>query len=89
MAVKKKTAKKTAKKTSKAKKTTPPRATLEDVIVTLIEKHGGPMSFKDILAAIIDGKLVKTRSSQFDNVLRRTLSTSDRVKRVSRGVYGI
>jgi hypothetical protein len=85
---KKKVGKRTSGKPTK-KAAGKPRATLEDVIVTLIEKHGGPMTFKEILANIIDGKLVKTRSQQFDNVLRRTLSTSERVKRVSRGVYGI
>ena len=95
----KKTAKKTAKKAGKkvAKKATKKAARkpaagkvrLEDVVMTLIEKNGGTMSFKEISAAIAKGKLYATRSKNFDNVLRRTISTSTRIKRVSRGVYGL
>ena len=99
----KKTARKTAKKTTRKvtakgrkvgkkvgkKVSKKSRPKLEDVVVALIKKNGGPMSFKDIYATIVKRKLVKTRSKQFDNVLRRTLSTSDNVKRVSRCVYGI
>ncbi len=62
-------------------------ATLQDVVVGLIRKNGAPMPFQDILAAITKQKLVKTRSKNFANVLRRTLSTSTRVKRVARGTY--
>jgi len=47
------------------------------------------MAFKDILATIEKKKLVRTRSKNFANVLRRTLSTSKAVKRVGRGVYGV
>ena len=84
----KKTTRKVAagRKVSKGKK---PRPKLDDVVVALIKKNGGPMSFKDIYATIVKRKLVTTRSKQFDNVLRRTLSTSKNVKRVARGVYGI
>ena len=74
------------RKVGKGKK---PRPKLDDVGVALIKKKGGPMSFKDIYATIVKRKLVTTRSKQFDNVLRRTLSTSKNVKRVARGVYGI
>ena len=97
--VAKKTARKVAKKTTRKvaakgrkvskKISKKSRPKLEDVVVALIKKNGGPMSFKDIYATIVKRKLVKTRSKQFDNVLRRTLSTSDNVRRVSRGVYGI
>jgi hypothetical protein len=65
------------------------RATLEDVVYSLIEKHGEPVAFQVLLATITGKKLFKTRSSNFDNVLRRTLSTSKRIKRVGRGLYGI
>jgi len=64
-------------------------ATLEDVIVRVLENHGEPMAFKALLEAIVAGKLFTSRSKSFDNVLRRTLSTSNRVKRVSRGVYAL
>jgi hypothetical protein len=65
------------------------RATLEDVVVSLIQKRGEPVPFQVLLSTITGKKLFKTRSSNFDNVLRRTLSTSTRVKRVGRGIYGI
>jgi hypothetical protein len=65
------------------------RTTLEDVIVSVIREHGEPMPFKTLLDAIVKGKRFKTRSKDFGNVLRRTLSTSQRVKRKGRGVYGI
>ena len=96
----KKAAKKTAKKTVKKAAKTPgrkvarraagqARVTLEDVVVGLIEQSGEPMSLKAIHAAITSGKLFKSPSRDFANVLRRTLSTSRRLKRVARGVYGI
>ena len=95
-AAKKTTAKKTVKKASKkaTKKTgrkpaARGKVTVEDVVVKLIKKNRGPMPFKEILAAILDGKLVETRSKSFDNVLRRTLSTSEKIVNVSRGVYGL
>ena len=47
------------------------------------------MSFKDLHAAIVGGKLFATKSAKFDNVLRRTLSTSKKVKRVARGIYAV
>lgn len=62
---------------------------IQDVVVGLIRENGEPMEFKAIMAAIKKGKLVKTKSKDFANVLRRTLSTSTRVKRVARGVYGV
>jgi hypothetical protein len=65
------------------------RVPLEDVIVTLLGKLGGQASFKELLAAIVDGKLYKSKAARFDNVLRRTLSTSKKVKRVGRGVYDV
>jgi hypothetical protein len=67
----------------------PAKGTLQDVVAGLIRSHGGPMSFQDILRAIMSRKLVKTRSKNFANVLRRTLSTSKTIKRVARGTYGV
>ncbi len=66
----------------------PGKGTLQDVVANLIRGHGGSMSFQDILHTIQSRQLVKTRSKNFANVLRRTLSTSKTIKRVSRGVYG-
>ncbi len=63
------------------------RLTLEEVVVAVIGKNGKPMSFQDLMAAIVKGKLFATKSKNFDNVLRRTLSTSKVVKRVGRGIY--
>ncbi len=86
----KRAAKKTGKKATKAKAArAKSRPTIESVIVDLLTKNGGPMAFKDILGAIQKQKLVKTKSKNFPNVLRRTLSTSERIKRAGRGVYGL
>ena len=84
----KKAAKKTAKRAAKAKAATG-RPTIESVVVDLLTKKGEPMAFKDILAEIQKRKLIKSKAADFSNVLRRTLSTSERVKRVGRGVYGL
>ncbi|MDD5719702.1 MAG: hypothetical protein PHQ53_08455 [Candidatus Krumholzibacteria bacterium] len=65
------------------------RITLEDVVVSVLKRHGEPLPFKVLLQTIVGGKLFKTRSANFENVLRRTLSTSKRVKRVGRGVYDL
>ena len=81
---KKKTAKKTTKKKAGAKANT-----VESVVLGLLKKAKGPLSFQDILSRITEGKLVKTKSKNFANVLRRTLSTSKNVKRPSRGVYAL
>jgi hypothetical protein len=62
---------------------------LEDVIVSVIRKNRSPIAFQDLKARIIKGKLFKTKSGNFDNVLRRTLSTSKAVKRVGRGIYDV
>jgi hypothetical protein len=62
---------------------------LEDVIVAVIKKNGSPVPFQTLKTKILAGKLFKTKSGNFDNVLRRTLSTSKAVKRVGRGVYDI
>jgi hypothetical protein len=62
------------------------RATVESVVVNLLKKRTKPMAFQDILSTIQKKKLVKTKSKDFANVLRRTLSTSGKVKRVGRGV---
>lgn len=63
--------------------------TLQEVVAGLIRAHGSPMAFQDILRTIQSRKLVKTKSKDFANVLRRTLSTSRLVKRVARGTYGV
>jgi DNA repair exonuclease SbcCD ATPase subunit len=84
---------KTAKQTTRESVPRPaaggPRVKLEDVVVNILEQHGGPMPFKQILETIVTGELFTSRSANFDNVLRRTVSTSEKIKRVSRGVYGL
>jgi hypothetical protein len=60
---------------------------LEQTIVDVIKGYGKPMPFPIIKSTIMRGKLFKTRSSNFDNVLRRTISASRAIKRVRRGVY--
>ncbi len=91
--VKKAAGKKTARrKTSRKKtagKTGGARVRLEDVIVAVLKKAGGPLPFKDLHETIVGGRLFATKSANFDNVLRRTLSTSKAVKRVGRGVYAV
>ncbi len=64
-------------------------ATLQEVVAGLIRQNGKPMEFQTILGTIRRKKLVTTRSANFANVLRRTLSTSTRIKRVARGTYGL
>ena len=87
-AAKKKAVTKTATaKTTKKKVAAGGRVKLEDVVVSVLQKNGGTMSFKELYAAIAKGKLFKTKSKNFDNVLRRTLSTTDKVKRAGRGIY--
>lgn len=60
---------------------------LEDIVLGILKKKGGPVAYQDILGAIIKGNLFVSRSKNFDNVLRRTLSTSELVKRAGRGLY--
>ena len=62
---------------------------LEDVILAVLRKAGKPVTFKKLYATIVDGKLFATKSSNFDNVLRRTLSTSTSIERVGRGLYAV
>ena len=85
--VAKKAAKKRVAKQAAAKKV--PRVTVESVVVGLLKGKKKPMAFQDILATIEKRKLVKSKSKNFANVLRRTLSTSKKIKRVSRGLYGV
>ena len=66
-----------------------PRVTVESVVADLIRGNGSPMSFQEIFAEITKQKLIKTKSKNFANVLRRTLSTSKALKRVSRGIYNV
>ena len=84
-----KAAKKTAKRAGKAKAPATGRPTIESVVVDLLTKNGEPMAFKEILGEIQKRKLVTSKAADFSNVLRRTLSTSERVKRVGRGVYSV
>lgn len=91
-AVKKAVAKKAVRKAGRpagkaAKKA--PRVTVESVVADLIRGQGSPMSFQDIFAEITKRNLVKTKSRNFANVLRRTLSTSKALRRVGRGVYDV
>jgi hypothetical protein len=83
-ATRKKTSKKATGKKAKVQKAAP---TLEDIVVGIIKAAGQPVSYQDIMAAIRQGKLFTSRSKNFDNVLRRTLSTSKKVKRAGRGIY--
>jgi len=78
--------KKAAKKVA-AKKTKAPRVTVESVVVTLLKGRKKPMAFQDILSTIQKKKLIKSKSKDFANVLRRTVSSSKKIKRVSRGMY--
>ena len=90
VARKKTVTRKAPKKKSTAGKTTGAgRMKLEDVIVAVIRKNGSSIAFQDLKARIFKGKLFKTKSGNFDNVLRRTLSTSRKVKRVGRGIYDV
>jgi hypothetical protein len=86
---KKTNARKATTKKTAARKTAPGRQTLEDVVMRLLQEHGQPMPFQLLLETIVTGGHFQSRSKNFDNVLRRTLSTSDRIKRLSRGVYGL
>ncbi|MGD9549296.1 MAG: hypothetical protein AB7V45_17370 [Candidatus Krumholzibacteriia bacterium] len=82
-------AKKPTKQTTKTAPRTkaPTAARLEDVVVQVIKAGGGKLAFPEILSTITSQKLYASKSKNFDNVLRRTISTSKKVKRVSRGVY--
>ena len=85
----KKTRKKKTVKKQAAKKPGATKMKLEDVIVAVIRKKRSPIAFQDLKARIVKGRLFKTKSGNFDNVLRRTLSTSKMVKRVGRGIYDV
>ncbi len=65
----------------------PPRQTVESVVIALLKANKKPMAFPEIMATIQKRKLIKTKSANFANVLRRTISTSRAIKRVSRGTY--
>ncbi len=84
---KKKVARKSGRKSTK--KTGRSSPTLEQVVAGLIKRNGGPLPFQKILSTITRKKLFVSKSKNFDNVLRRTLSTSTVIKRVGRGVYGL
>jgi hypothetical protein len=70
-----------------AKKVKAPRQTVESVVVALLKANKKPMAFPEIMATIQKKKLIKTKSANFANVLRRTISTSGTIKRVARGTY--
>ncbi len=84
---KKKVVRKSGRKSTK--KTGRSSPTLEQVVAGLIKRNGGPLPFQKILSTITRKKLFVSKSKNFDNVLRRTLSTSTVIKRVGRGVYGL
>ncbi len=64
-----------------------PRQTVESVVISLLKANMKPMAFPEIMAVIQKKKLIKTNSANFANVLRRTISTSSKIKRVARGMY--
>jgi hypothetical protein len=66
-----------------------PRQTVESVVVALLKANKKPMAFTEIMATIQKKKLIKTKSANFANVLRRTISTSSKIKRVARGTYRV
>jgi hypothetical protein len=72
-----------------ARKSAAPRQTVESVVVALLKANKKPMAFPVIMATIQKKKLIKTKSANFANVLRRTISTSSKIKRVGRGVYRV
>jgi hypothetical protein len=78
---------KAARKAGAVKAAARPRQTLQDVVVAVIRQSGGKMAFQDILATIQANKLYHSKSRNFANVLRRTVSISPRVKRAGRGIY--
>ncbi len=82
-------AKHRGRKPAAGKPTGATKMKLEDVIVAVIRKKRSPIAFQDLKARIVKGRLFKTKSGNFDNVLRRTLSTSKMVKRVGRGIYDV
>ena len=69
------------------RKSTAPRQTVESVVISLLKANKKPMAFTEIMATIQKKKLIKTKSTNFANVLRRTISTSSKIKRVARGTY--
>ena len=66
---------------------TAPRQTVESVVISLLKANKKPMAFPEIMSTIQKRKLIKTKSANIANVLRRTISTSSTIKRVGRGVY--
>ncbi len=78
---------KVAAKRGRPAATKAPRQTVESVVIALLKANKKPMAFPEIMAAIQKRKLIKTKSANFENVLRRTISTSGAIKRVSRGTY--
>ena len=89
VAAKKVTKKKVTKKAKSSAAKSGGRVKLEDVVVSLIKANRKPMTYKELIGIIVEKKLFTSKSSNFDNVLRRTLSTSKLVKRVGRGVYSV
>jgi len=81
--------KKRAVKKVAAKKAKTPRVTVESAVVNLLKGRKKPMAFQDILSTIQKKKLVTSKSKNFANVLRRTVSSSKKIKRVSRGMYRV
>ena len=80
----KKLAKKSVKKTTRVGRG---KVSLVDVVVGVLEQAGRPLPFKEILETIKSGKLYRTKSKSFDNLLRKTLSSSERFARAGRGIY--
>ena len=72
--------KKRAAKKVTAKKAKAPRVTVESVVIDLLKAQKKPMAFQDILSTIQKKKLIKSKSKDFANVLRRTVSSSKKIK---------
>ncbi|MDO8943225.1 MAG: HTH domain-containing protein [Desulfobacterales bacterium] len=53
----------------------------------MLKANKKPMAFSEIMATIQKKKLIKTKSANFANGIRRTISTSGAIKRVARGTY--
>jgi len=80
-----KIAKRPVRRTTRKRAAATPK--LEDVVIQVLRAGGGKMKFPEIRDTITSKKLYKSKSKNFDNVLRRTISTAKGIKRVTRGVY--
>lgn len=82
-------AKKAVKKAAAKKAPATGSPSIETVVVDLLKANGAPMAVPEILATIRKQKLIKSKASNFDGVLRQAMAKSSRIKRVGRGVYRV